>query len=150
MLLGSLLDLFEAYSDQTNVETHANSPREPRNEYALAAASVTDFQASTRPRWGDGGRLIRRFPLVDARTPPPFHQPASTASAASTALPTALTILQMDVTSLKISICQNCRPTLFILRIRPLSLFNLIVTRLVNGNMDSVVKNSELFQLFLR
>lgn len=57
MLLGSFLDFFKVYCDyRTNDEIHANSSREPRNEYALEAASVTDFQASARPRgatWGD-------------------------------------------------------------------------------------------------
>lgn len=94
MLLGSL-KLTDDY--RTNDETHANSPREPRNEYALAAASVTDFQPSWWPRWGDGGRLARRLGLVGSVASPPFHQPASAAlpTAPSILRPTALGILRL-------------------------------------------------------
>lgn len=90
MLLGSFLDFYEAYCDYwTNNEVYANSSRESRNEYALAAASVTDFLASLRPRWGKGGRPQRRLPLVGTRAPPLFHQPAFAA------LPTARSILRL-------------------------------------------------------
>lgn len=110
MLLGSFLVFFEAYCDnRTNDEIHANSSREPRNEYAQAAASVTDFQASAGLRgvtWGGSSNVS------DWLISKPRRLFTSQRRQRCQLLIRFCAPASADMIVDKISIRQNCRPTL--------------------------------------